>query len=147
MTVGNPGPRTDDGPRPLTPDARALLHALLAHDFPGAAELRAQVDRATATPGCRCGCGTLDLQVPGDVPTASSGGAAPVEGTVRGPDGAPVGNVLLFVEGGALSRLDVTSHGDPLPLPSPEQVTWGRTAWAGEGTVRRPARFRRDQPR
>jgi hypothetical protein len=147
MTVGNPRPRGSSGPRPLTQDARALLHALLAHDFPGAAELRAQVDRATQAPGCTCGCGTLDLHVPSDVPTASSGGAAPVEGTVIGADGRPAGGVLLFVEDGRLSRLDVTSHGDPLPLPSPEQVTWGRTAWAGEDTVRRPARFRRDRAR
>jgi hypothetical protein len=145
MTASNTRPRED--PAPLSADARALLHALLAHDFPGAVELRAQVDRATATSGCSCGCGTLDLQVPSDVPTTSSGGAAPVEGTVVGPDGRPIGNVLLFVEGGALSRLDVTSSGDPLPLPAPEQVTWGRTAWAGQDTVRRPARFRRDQVR
>ena len=142
-----PGARADHGPEPLTEDARALLGALLAHDFPGAAELRAQVDRTTSTPGCRCGCGTLDLHVPDEVPAASAGGAAPVEGTVVGPDGRPVGNVLLFVDRGRLSRLDITSHGAPLPLPSPARVTWGRTAWAGEDTVRRPARFRRQPSR
>jgi hypothetical protein len=61
-----------------------------------------------------------------------------VEGTVVGADGRPVGGVLLFVEDGRLSRLDITSHGDPLPAPAPDRVTWGPTAWAGEGTVRRP---------
>jgi hypothetical protein len=134
-------------PRPLTTTERRLLDALLAHDFPGAAALRAQLDRTTATPGCTCGCGTVDLQVPDTAPTAAAGGAAPVEGTVVGPDGRPAGGVLLFVEAGRLSRLDITSYGDPLPVPAPEQVTWGPTAWAGEDTVRRPAQFRRRQSR
>ena len=134
-------------PRPLTTTERGLLDALLSHDFPGADALRGQLDRTTATSGCTCGCGTLDLHVAGDAPTAAAGGAAPVEGTVVGPDGRPVGGVLLFVDDGRLSRLDITSYGDPLPVPAPEQVTWGRTAWAGEDTVRRPARFRRDRSR
>ena len=132
-------------PRPLTTNERGLLDALLAHDFPGAPELRAQLDRTTATPGCTCGCGTLDLHVPADAVLAPAGGAAPVEGTVVGPDGRPVGGVLLFVEEGRLARLDISSYGDPLRAPAPDRVTWGRTAWAGEDTVRRPARFRRDQ--
>ncbi|MGY5885771.1 hypothetical protein [Modestobacter lacusdianchii] len=143
MTAADDGPRADRAATPLTGDARALLDALLAHDFVGVAELRAQVGRATATPGCRCGCGTLDLHVPDDVPAAPASGPAPVEGTVVGADGSPVGGVLLFVEDGRLSRLDITSHGDPLPLPAPDQVTWGPTRWAGADTVRRPARFRR----
>ncbi|MBB3676637.1 hypothetical protein [Modestobacter versicolor] len=130
-------------PRPLTTTERGLLDALLSHDFPGAAELRAQLDRTTATSGCTCGCGTLDLHVPDDAPGAPAAGAAPVEGTVAGADGRPAGGVLLFVEGGRLSRLDITSYGDPLPVPAPEQVTWGSTAWAREDTVRRPARYRR----
>jgi len=134
-----PGPRGEHGPQPLTEDAQALLDAMLSHDFPGAPELRAQVGRATSTPGCSCGCGTLDLQVPDEVPAASAGGAAPVEGTVADADGRPVGSVLLFVEHGRLSRLDVTSYGEPLPLPSLDRVTWGRTAWAREDSVRRPA--------
>ena len=132
-------------PRPLTTTERGLLDALLSHDFPGAPELRAQLGRTTATPGCSCGCGTVDLHVPADAAPAPAGGAAPVEGTVAGPDGRPTGGVLLFVEDGRLARLDISSYGDPLPAPPPDRVTWGRTAWAGEDTVRRPARFRRDQ--
>jgi hypothetical protein len=134
-------------PRPLTGNERALLDALLAHDFPGAPVLREQARAATSTPGCTCGCGTLDLHVPATAPTVAAGGPAPVEGTIRGADGRPLGGVLLFVEDGRLSRLDVTSHGDPLPVPSPEQVTWGPTAWAREDTVRRPPRWRRDPSR
>jgi len=134
-------------PRPLTGTERALLDALLAHDFPGAPVLREQAAEVTATPGCTCGCGTLDLHVPVTAPTVAAGGPAPVEGTIRGAGGRPLGGVLLFVEDGRLSRLDVTSHGDPLPVPAPAQVTWGPTVWAGADTVRRPARWRRDQQR
>ena len=133
----------DRAPRPLTRTERTLLDALLAHDFTGADLLRAQLDTVTATPGCTCGCGTIDLHVPGSAPNAGVAGPAPVEGTVHGPDGRPTGGVLLFVEDGRLARLDVTSHGDPLPVPDPADVTWGPTAWAREDTVRRPARFRR----
>jgi len=136
-------PSADRAPRPLTRTERALLGALLAHDFTGADVLRAQLDTATASPGCTCGCGTIDLHVPGDAPNAGVAGPAPFEGTVHGPDGRPTGGVLLFVEDGRLARLDVTSYGDPLPVPDPATVTWGRTAWAGEGTVRRAARYRR----
>jgi len=142
-------PRSPDrrSPRPLTSTEQALLEALLAHDFTGAGALRAQVPATTATPGCTCGCGTLDLHVPGSVPSAGVAGPAPVEGTVQDADGQPIGGVLLFVEDGRLARLDVTSYGDPLPVPPVAQVRWGRTAWAGEGTVRRPARYRRDRTR
>jgi hypothetical protein len=136
-------PSADHAPRPLTGTERALLDALLAHDFPGAPVLREQLREVTATPGCTCGCGTLDLHVPASAPTVAAGGPAPVEGTIRGADGRPAGGVLLFVEDGRLARLDVTSHGDPLPVPPVEQVTWGPTVWAREDTVRRPARFRR----
>ena len=137
------GRRDAPAPRPLTGTERALLDALLAHDFTGADVLRTQLDDVTATPGCTCGCGTVDLHVAGSALNAGVAGPAPVEGTVRGPDGRPAGGVLLFVEDGRLARLDITSHGDPLPVPDPGQVTWGATAWAREDTVRRPARYRR----
>ena len=131
-------------PRPLTPTERGLLDALLSHDFPGAGELRTQIARTTATSGCTCGCGTVDLQVADEATAASVGGVAPVEGTVLDTDGAPVGGVLLFAEAGRLSRLEVYSYGDPIPLPAAEQVTWRPTAWARADTER-PARFRRDR--
>ena len=136
-------PSADHAPRPLSSTERALLDALLAHDFPGAPVLREQLRELTSTPGCTCGCGTLDLQVADSAPTVAAGGPAPVEGTIRSADGRPIGGVLLFVEDGRLARLDITSYGDPLPVPPVEQVTWGPTAWAREDTVRRPARFRR----
>ena len=102
--------------RPLTPTERALLDALLDHEFDGAAELRAQALRATASTGCECGCVTIDLHVPDDVPVSATAGPAQVEGTVVDAAGEPIGGVLLFVEHGRLAGLEVHSHDEPLPV-------------------------------
>jgi hypothetical protein len=121
--------------RPLTTTERALLDALLDHDFDGAAELRAQVRRATASTGCECGCVTIDLHVPDDVPVSSASGTAPVEGTVVDAGGAPIGGVWLFVEHGRLAGLEVHSLDEaPSAVPPPERVSWDtdpgdRTSW------------------
>ena len=108
-----------DGRRPLTTTERALLDALLDQEFDGVAELRAQARRATASTGCECGCVTLDLHVPDDAPVSSAAGTAPVEGTVVDAAGEPIGGVLLFVERGRLSGLEVHSRDEPLPYPVP----------------------------
>ena len=111
--------------RPLTGDEQRLLDALLAHDFPGVTELRDQARDVTASPGCDCGCGTIDLHVPPGVPLSPAESPAPVEGVVRGSGGAEVGGLVLFVTDGRLGALEVWSLlDDPLPLPLPEQVSW-----------------------
>jgi hypothetical protein len=102
--------------RPLTRTERSLLDALLDADFEGAAELRAQVGHATASPGCQCGCGMIDLHVPEDVPVSSLAGTAPLEGAVVDAAGEPIGSVLLFVEHGRLTGLEVHSLDEPLPF-------------------------------
>ena len=111
--------------RPLTTTERALLDALLDHEFDGAAELRAQAGRATASTGCECGCVTIDLHVPDDAPVSSTA-AAPVEGTVVDAAGEPIGEVLLFVEHGRLSGLEVHSLDEPLPFSASLRVSSGR---------------------
>jgi hypothetical protein len=111
--------------RPLTTTERALLDALLDREFDGVAELRAQALRATASTGCECGCVTLDLHVPDDVPVSATGGA-PVEGTVVDAAGEPIGEVLLFVERGRLAGLEVHSLDEPLPFSVPLRVRSAR---------------------
>jgi hypothetical protein len=110
------------GRRPLTTTERALLDALLDHEFDGVAELRVQARLATASTGCECGCVTIDLHVPDDVPRASAVGTAPVEGTVVDASGEPIGGVLLFVERGRLSGLEVHSLDEPLRFSVPLRV-------------------------
>lgn len=111
---------------PLPDAAHALLDALLAHDVPPAPALRAQVGSVLTRPGCTCGCGTLELVVTDDgAPRAALHGTFPVEGEVHDDDGRPVAGLLLFVEEGRLSSLEIFSYGDDgLPLPSLDRVTW-----------------------
>ncbi|TFV63474.1 UNVERIFIED_ORG: hypothetical protein E4P37_14955 [Bacillus sp. AZ43] len=106
--------------RPLTTTERALLDALLDQDVDGAEEFRAQARRATASTGCECGCLTVDLHVPGDAPVPATTGLTRVEGTVVDGAGEPIGELILWVEDGRLSGLEVHSAEEPLPL----QALW-----------------------
>ena len=109
-------------PRPLTRDEAAVLGLLLAQEFPGVDALREQARELTATVGCTCGCGTIALHPLGG-PPAEVRDRVPVEGTVTGSDGEPVGLVLLFVDDGRLSALEVAGFVDePLAMPSSDRV-------------------------
>ena len=111
--------------RPLSDDETAVLALLLAQDFPGAGALGEQARGVRATPGCSCGCGTIDLH-PAGGPVAEVTDLVPVEGAVLGPDGEEVGVVLLFVREGRLSTLEVASFLDePLGMPPADRVAVG----------------------
>ncbi|WP_143018808.1 hypothetical protein [Geodermatophilus sp. DSM 45219] len=100
-----------------------MLAALLTVDFPGVEALREQARTVRAAPGCECGCGTIDLH-PAGGPPAGVRDRVPVEATVVGPAGEPVGLLLLFVDDGRLSALEVAPLGDlPLAMPPPDRVT------------------------
>jgi hypothetical protein len=110
------------GPRALTEDEAGVLAVLLAADFPGAQELREQLRTARATPGCGCGCGTIDLHVDAGAPRAAVD-FQPSGATVVGADGKPIGSVLVFVQDGCLSSLEVAGFVDePLPMPRPDEL-------------------------
>jgi hypothetical protein len=116
--------RTDET-SPSSDDGRALLDALLEHDFPGVRELREQAQHVTAKRGGECGCGTIDLVPDGTpVPRSDAANPVPVDELVNSPDGAEAGGLILFVRDGILQSLEIYSHGEPLPLPRLEQVTW-----------------------
>jgi hypothetical protein len=116
---------SDDARRPLTGDEETLVAALLGHDFGGVEALRVQAGQVSASPGCTCGCGSLDLHVPGAAPRSSAPSPLPVEGTVVDAEGAPIGGLIVFLDGGMLAYLEVYSFVDhPLPLPLAERVRW-----------------------
>jgi hypothetical protein len=95
------------------------------HDFPGVEQLRAQLSTATASPGCRCGCGTIEVHVPDGLPASPAESPVPVEATVLDAGGEPVGGLLLFLGEGRLSALEVYAWDDvPLPLPPVDRVSW-----------------------
>jgi hypothetical protein len=116
--------RTDD-PGPLTQNERALLDALLAHEFAGVESLRAQLGSAQAKRGCQCGCGTIEFVFSGEgLPLADGPSPVPAEGRVLNATGEDIGGLLLFLEAGLLGSLEVYSYDDPLPLPTPDRVLW-----------------------
>jgi hypothetical protein len=106
--------------RPLTSTERAVLDVLLAVDFPGAAELRAQAPTARVTGRCECGCPTVDLSVDQATPVANVEGRVPIEADVLE---GQAGGLVLFVDEGRLSCLEYwTVDGTPTEFPSPQQI-------------------------
>ncbi len=110
--------------RPLTSNERALLDGFLRQEFEGVEALRVRAGEVLASPGCTCGCGTIDLHVPPGTPRSSARSPLLVEGELVGADGVPIGGLLLFLDDGRLAGLEVYSFDDPLPLPLAEQVRW-----------------------
>jgi hypothetical protein len=107
-----------DEPRHLTDEELTVLQALLAPEFPGVLELRAQVSDAMVVGRCDCGCPTVNLQVPGSAPPSSvvpKNRLAPYEGRVAALDGEPTGDIILFVDGGYLSCLEYVYYTDNAP--------------------------------
>lgn len=72
---------------------------MLAMDFPGAPELRAQVASTLVSGRCACGCPSVDLVVEGDVRPASVTSRTPVNAEV---DGVVGGGLIVFVDDGRL---------------------------------------------
>lgn len=104
---------------------RSLLSGLLSVEFPGVEALRSQVDWVEAKRGCECGCGTIDFVVtrPG-LPPSDATSPVPVTGQVTGASGEHVGGLILFLQAGYLSSLEIYAYDDPLPLPNPQSVRW-----------------------
>jgi hypothetical protein len=105
----------------MTSEEQAVVLAMLAQDFPGSEELRAQVPAAVVTGRCTCGCATIDLRVE----SAPRAAGAPVQnGVLISADVRDTGSgALLFVKDGYLSCFEVYSVEDePAALPHPEQL-------------------------
>lgn len=74
---------------------------------------------------CRCGCGTIDFEATAvDLPRSTASSPVPSEAYVLDDAGQEIGGLLLFLEGGVLSSLEVYSYDEPLPLPTPDHVRW-----------------------
>lgn len=112
-----------DRPRSLNQDEERVLRTLLAPEFPGADELRAQIPDVRVVATCDCGCPTIDLTVPASLPQASTttrDGRIPYEGDVKGPDGVSIADIMVFVEEGRLSSLEYVTHQEPAPNDWPQ---------------------------
>lgn len=116
---------TCPAPRPMTVDESRVLELLLGAEFPGVEALRVQAHSAVVVGECLCGCPSIALAVPGDVPLASfEGRLAPTEGSVRAKDGGTPGEIILFVDNGRLSHLEYVYYdAPPTHWPSSDRVT------------------------
>ncbi|WP_410587676.1 hypothetical protein [Amycolatopsis sp. lyj-23] len=105
--------------RPLTPDERTTLDTVLAGDFPGAAELRAQAATARVTGRCGCGCPSINLEVDRSLPTA-----VVADAPVAVEADAPGGGLIVFAEEGRLSCLEYWTTADepPAAFPPPGRI-------------------------
>ncbi|MFD0358088.1 hypothetical protein ACFVHW_30795 [Streptomyces sp. NPDC127110] len=110
---------------PLSEDVRRTLEILLegegeTGEYP---VYRAQIPYALMTAGCTCGCPSQYLRVrPGDAAAARvAPGASPIVASryVESPDGAYVGEALLFAHEGRIDSLEVCHWEDLGPLPPP----------------------------
>jgi len=84
------------------------------------------VPHALVVGKCDCGCPTVDLVVPSEAsssPVTTHSRLAP-EGQVRPIADGPVADIILFVDEGRLSRLELVSYSDP-----------DRTEWPPMDTV------------
>jgi len=126
-------------PRQLSDHERSLLEFLLAEDFPGVAELRAQA-RAVRVKGLWEGCPSVVLlEVTNrDAPRASVVHAVPVEARVR--DAEPARELLLFVKDGLLESLEVVDYGSSSQsgLPAVDEL---------EGPITNSTQVKSRQPR
>jgi hypothetical protein len=108
-------------PRSLTARERATLDFLLSADVPGVEALRIQARSVRATGRCSCGCPSIHLRV--DSEQAPHAAGFPVISSVSDPeDSGETLWLLLFVEGGRLSYLEIAWIAERAPneFPAPD---------------------------
>lgn len=110
-------------PRPLTDRERAVLTALLAVDFDGVEQLRAQAAEARVLGGCKCGCPSIDF-----FEGRNSGMSVVVNAGVKDSetyDGLFLYTVAIPGTGDVLGGIEWVGQGDidPDELPAPEDLT------------------------
>lgn len=93
---------------------------LLDLPFEGSAELRQQAVVTAVVGKCRCGCASVDLRVDESQakPARVTVSPIPAEGDWAG------GGIILFVEDGWLSYLEIYANSDdpPREFPPPNEI-------------------------
>jgi hypothetical protein len=112
--------------RPLRAIERETLETLLSVDFPGVAELRAQVPLATCAGTQTAGIPpSFDVTVSSDAPrSAFDGIMAPITADVYNSDQEYTGEFLLWLIDGYLSSVEYAWVTDepPADLPDPGSI-------------------------
>lgn len=112
--------------RPLSDHEREVLETLLAVDFPGVAELRAQVPSARVAGSRTSGTApSFDIAVAGNAPrSALTQKMAPIAAMAFDADGEYTGEFILWLADGYLSGLEYAWITDETPetLPDPDSI-------------------------
>ncbi|MGC1215464.1 MAG: hypothetical protein WA890_29935 [Micromonospora sp.] len=100
----------------------AVIDKLLSVDFPGSEQLRAQLLHTAVVGVCDCGCATVSLRVDTSATVAAPViSSAPVSADISVGD--QYAGVVLLVDNGYLSYLEVYSIGEPVrALPPLEEI-------------------------
>src|SRR5215471_17166134 len=108
--------------RPLSQAELAVLRYIVSAPFPGAAELRRQLEAAKVVRNWEpAGSPSVDIVVPADSPPAAlPDGPAPVAAQVIDADGEYLGELLVWITGGRLSALEYSWVTDEPPDRLPE---------------------------
>ncbi|MFF2858934.1 hypothetical protein ACFVSX_03470 [Streptomyces rubiginosohelvolus] len=98
-----------------------MTERILQVDFPGAAELRRQLDHVRVVALWGSDSVSVDLRVTDDAPRAPmKTGVVPVTSTVVDEQGDLVGEIILWTESGMLSGLEYAWYNDLPPDSLPE---------------------------
>ncbi|MGZ9930418.1 hypothetical protein ACXNSR_11050 [Streptomyces sp. NC-S4] len=103
-----------------------MLDLILDREFPGAAELRAQIDFVRVVAQWGVGSPSVDLEVLEGTPRSPGvTGVLPVDATVKDEDGSLFGEIIVWATEGHLSAIEYVWYGDepPTGLPAPEMIT------------------------
>ncbi|MFD5511659.1 hypothetical protein ACFWIB_28365 [Streptomyces sp. NPDC127051] len=112
-------------PRPLNPAERVVLEYILVRDVTGSSELRSQIGQAEVVGTWAPGSVSTDLRVPEPVQrTSLATGLVPVDAHVLDEQGQYIGELLVWVEDGALAGLEYVWITDEMPtaLPPVERI-------------------------
>ena len=113
-------------PRPMSPGEKDVVELILANEFPGAAELRAQVGFMQVVAQWGVDSASIDLLVLEGTPRSSGvDGVIPVNATVADESGSLLGEILLWATDGYLSAVEYAWYGDepPSSLPDTSMIT------------------------
>ena len=113
----------DPVPRVLDASERRVLDRPLSVDFVGVEALRVQSSMVLGQRACRCGCASLDLVVAQSAPLAHVTERVPVSAAARLPEPIGAVEILLFLDGGQLSLMEIASDGDQVPARWPDPGT------------------------
>ena len=100
-------PSLDTYPRPLSEREAEILHFVLGVDDARLAPLREQAASAVVTGRCTCGCATVNLAVDRQRTRPVSLCSPVVSAHTREVEGQPVFGLLLFLDEGWLSLLEI----------------------------------------